>query len=326
MNKINNFNNDFYNYNISLSCPNFKSKEKIIQKTTNIAKISTPVLTGALIGAIGINLPTKSPKNELNDIEKYLNEHCNIYKEGEHTVIEPKNGGMIKLSELGNIKLNTIIRFNTPEQAREAAKTFVMEQFDLPIEQQCERFVAVDGNDIVGISQGDATRVTPVGLKMARFAPRTIDIYHNHPLQDSIDFPLSDELGDIAVLIRYNVRSITAYNHFGEFNRAEVIDSVKLTEGGILFKNELFLALDQYKAMALLGKEKGTKYISLRNIDKHRTVEQQREYEKLNNEYTNLYIELQNKKQKEYAKLMHSMYKEILPKFGVKYTTNYSNL
>jgi len=52
---------------------------------------------------------------------------------------------MVDLSKIGELKDNTIVRYNTPEQAKQAAKDLVMKQFELPFEMQREYGVYVEG-------------------------------------------------------------------------------------------------------------------------------------------------------------------------------------
>jgi len=178
--------------------------------------------------------------------------------------------------------------------------------------------------DIVDIAIGDSHRVAVKGIKRL-YSPMyngTIDFYHNHPLDASyVDYPLSD--GDIRGLIRNHVKSVTAYNHLGEYSRVEITNPWRADQ----YRWEIFDEIDCHEVAASLGEEKGMRYNFLyNNMNKESSAELREEFNILRDEFQNKFKEWSDKNPQKYAQSAHRAYSAVLPKYGIKYTTNYSNL
>ena len=226
----------------------------------------------------------------LNSAKKYLDEFCNIFKEGKYTVISHKNGGIVDVSKIGELNRDgTIIRYNTAKQAEEEAKKILMKQFDVPLEQQRELSLITRDKDLFLNTIGDAHEASLPGVDYDLSVPkRELKIFHNHPQIDVFEgksYPLS--VGDLQILASDNLYSVTAINHLGEFSTATLKESLKYPG---LTGTHLFRTLK-----ARLEPVVGKGVIPENNPEL-------------------------------YSQEVHKAYKELLSQYGIEYTTNYSYL
>lgn len=224
----------------------------------------------------------------LNSAKKYLNEFCNIFKEGEYTVISHKKGGTVDVSKIGELNRDgTIIRYNTAKQAEEEAKKILMKQFELPSEQQREVSLITRNRDLYLNTIGEAHISKLPSVSYDSSVPkRELKIFHNHPTNtaDGNSYPLS--IGDIITLANANVHSITALNKFGEYSTVTLKEP--LTDG----VPQYILTTFKNRLEPILGEN----------------------------------VMPGNNPPQLYSSELHKAYKELLPQFDMKYTTNYFNL
>ncbi len=271
------------------------------------------------------NNPEEEIICRLND---YLKKHCNVYREAGsysriYTVIEANKGEMVDISRIGDLnKRGTILRYNTPEQAKQGAIKVVMKQFELPHEQQCELAVVTKGKDLYLNNPGgfDNAPYHQVGHCGHSDTFQDIEIFHNHPDCYGFGQTLPLSFGDIKTAMGFDrAKSVTAINSAGEFNtlirtNASASDCQKISQ---------WTRHDYYKDVVLIRLK------NLRELSEKSklTPEAAAELEML--DYyakTNNYDLIKYTTDEYYAKIIHEAYKEIFPKYGFEYTTNYSNL
>lgn len=226
----------------------------------------------------------------LNSAKKYLDEFCNIFKEGKYTVISHKKGGIVDVSKIGELNRDgTIIRYNTAKQAEEEARKILMKQFELPSEQQRELSLITRDKDLFLNTLGDAHEASLPSVAYDLSVPkRELKIFHNHPQIDVFgekSYPLSG--GDLQILAKDNLYSVTAINHLGEYSTATLKESLKYPD---LTGSHLFRTLK-----ARLEPVVGKGVIPENNPEL-------------------------------YSQEVHKAYKELLSQYGIEYTTNYSYL
>ena len=226
----------------------------------------------------------------LNSAKKYLDEFCNIVKEGKYTVISHKNGGIVDVSKIGELNRDgTIIRYNTAKQAEEEAKKLLMKQFELPAEQQREICLMTRDKDLFLNTIGDAHEASLPSVAYDLCVPkRELKIFHNHPQIDVFggkSYPLS--VGDLRALASDNLYSVTAINHLGEFSTATLKESLKYPD---LTGTHLFRTL-KARLEPIVGKG----VIPENNPEL-------------------------------YSQEVHKAYKELLSQYEIEYATNYSYL
>ena len=276
-----------------------------------------------------------------------LAERCAKYAQacGKRSILETKPIGKVDVSELGVCLSdgtvhfqNGVVRYRTVEEAAAKAKEIAMKEFLRPENEQVERLVAVEGRDILGIAEGNAASVAmPHGVPPAFKYPdkRTIDLYHNHPsYNESGDtFPISHAGGDLLSMLKNCVKSITAFNKAGEYSKVEVVNIKKFIEGGFGGNNKLLN--DQFDALEklVLGVSKAGRLEELRiTMDKYKKLQQnipsniKKEYNEIMGEFCELMGNLEKNEPDKYAIMLHNLYQDTLAKYGLKYTTNFSNL
>lgn len=255
-----------------------KSQAEIVKETIDSLFHSTSSRTFAVGDTVELS------------IKKYLNEFCNIFKEGNYTVISHKNGGIVDVSKIGELNRDgTIIRYNSAKQAEEEAKNILMKQFDLPFEQQREVSLITRDKDLFLNKIGDAHEAElPSVAYDPSISKRELKIFHNHPqiaAAGGKSYPLS--AGDIQILMLDNLHSVTAINKSGEFSTATLKEILPHPEGA---KHQFFIAIKK-RLIPIIGG----------NLVPENNPE--------------LYI-----------KEVHKAYKELLSQYGIEYTTNYSYL
>ena len=239
--------------------------------------------TGSKAATIG-----DSVELTLNSAQNYLEEFCNIFKEGKYTVILHKKDGIVDVSKIGELNRDgTIIRYNSAKQAEEEAKKILMKQFELPSEQQREVCLITRDKDLFLNTLGDAHEANlPSVIDDLNFPKRELKIFHNHPTNtaDGNSYPLS--IKDIITLANENAHSITALNKFGEYNT--VILKKRLTYG----IPQYILRTFKNRLEPILGKN----------------------------------VIPGNNSPESYSSELHKAYKELLSQFDMEYATNYFNL
>ena len=234
--------------------------------------------------------PVRMAKTIETESKKYLDMFCNVFKEGEYTVIEHNWGGSVDVTKIGKLNKNgTIIRCKSSAQAEEEAKKILMAQFKIPREQQKELCLITKGRDLFLNDVGDAHETgLPSVIDDKTIAKYELKIFHNHPTnaQCGKSYPLS--VGDIVRLASDEIKSITAINSSGEFSTATIKAPFK-SPGYSLSQCILRILKDRLEP--ILGE--GV---------------------------------FPDKNPELYIKEVHKAYKEILPLFDIEYCTNYSYL
>lgn len=225
----------------------------------------------------------------LKPAKKYLDDFCDVFTEGKYTVIKPKRDIVVDISKIGELnKDGTIIRYQTPKQAEEAARKILLSQFNVPPAQQRELCLITRKNDLFLNSIGDAHDTgLPSVIDDVNFSTMELKIFHNHPTNNPSQksYPLS--LGDIYLLASENVHSITAINNLGEFNTAILKEPL----GSSWSISQYIFRTLKNRLEPIIGK----------NVVPGNNPE--------------LYI-----------KEVHKAYKELLPQWDIEYLTNYSYL
>lgn len=305
-----------------------KNNEIVVRKEGNIVEVYT---NDNVERVKDIHYKTSDEAKKAAEDLLNLNEPWVMYKEGEFTIIEAKDGAIVDLSKISRLigRSHVIVRYRSPEEAKQAAKDLIMKEFDKPLEKQIECGITVEDKNVTGIIYGQQ-KATDMSHPVFSDSLKA-DYYHNHPYLNSVDYPLSgiSGRGDLIALIKEKFRSVTAYNHLGEYNTAEIVDSAKATAVDEVCGYKLIRELETCDAISRLGKEKGERFVVVRHEWQKYWDNKIEPPAELDREYKALWYEyLDSNKMSEatYAKWVHKNYSEILPKYGVKYTTNYSNL
>ena len=255
-----------------------KSQAEIVKETIDSLFHSTSSRTFAVGDTIELSM------------KKYLDEFCNIFKEGNYTIISHKKGGIVDVSKIGELNRNgTVIRYNSAKQAEEEAKKILMKQFDLPLEQQRELCLVTRDKDLFLNTLGDAHESSlPSVINDINIPKRELKIFHNHPINalSGKSYPLS--LQDIYTFASDNIHSMTAFNKLGEYNTVVLKEPI----GNPIFISQYILRTLQDKLEPILGKN----------------------------------IIPSNNPPDLYCQELHKAYKELLSQFNIEYTTNYSYL
>ena len=229
-------------------------------------------------------------------------------------------------------------RFNTAEEANAYAHKIVMGQFEAPFKAVRERSLVIADNVVFvgfeGTTHEAHLRYTP---RFCKSGQRKVHNIHNHPGYNrrGDTFPLSEP--DLETMLNCAAESVTALNKNGEYCTARVIDFEKA--GKKETAKELLDKIQHKKTIAYM-KKKGKRLEELRNISNIYGEQNRQMPAKLQNELAeleNLFVETEkqeytiiekytSKHPGKYAKLLHNVYKEVLPKFGIEYETNFSNL
>lgn len=237
----------------------------------------------------GSNALTVGDTLELS-MKKYLDEFCNIFKEGKYTVISHKKGGIVDISKIGEWNRDgTIIRYNSAKQAEEEAKKILMKQFDIPLEQQRELCLVTRDKDLFLNTVGEAHESgLPSVIDDLNISKKELKIFHNHPINviSGKSYPLS--LHDIYTFALENIHSITAFNRLGEYNTVVLKEPLRNS----ISISQYILRTLQNKLEPILGKN----------------------------------IMPSNNPPDKYCQQLHQAYKELLSQFNIEYSTNYSDL
>lgn len=237
----------------------------------------------------GSNALTVGDTLELS-MKKYLDEFCNIFKEGKYTVISHKKGGIVDISKIGEWNRDgTIIRYNSAKQAEEEAKKILMKQFDIPLEQQRELCLVTRDKDLFLNTVGEAHESgLPNVIDDLNISKKELKIFHNHPINviSGKSYPLS--LRDIYTFALENIHSITAFNRLGEYNTVVLKEPLRNS----ISISQYILRTLQNKLEPILGKN----------------------------------IMPSNNPPDKYCQQLHKAYKELLSQFNIEYSTNYSDL
>jgi len=275
-----------------------------------------------------------------------LAERCAKYAQacGKRSILETKPVGQVDVSKLGvclsdgSVHFpNNIIRYKTAEEAVLKQHELLMTEFNKPLSEQLEWCISRKGNEIFIGSKYDAAHcdfhpnVSSKGRSDCINPNRIFDSTHTHPFHPEFGgtFPLSN--GDIASLILKPLKSQTAINKNGEFCTATIVDINKLMkncEMALEARIKVNKAIIEYVKLAFMGKD-GNRLHELRELKMKSTLsnELKSELETLEREFEKLTIDKFVTEQPEnYAKYLHRAYQEILPKYGIKYETNFSNL
>lgn len=229
-------------------------------------------------------------------------------------------------------------RFHTAEEANSYAHKIVMGQFEAPFKSVRERTLTVAENVVyVGFEGSTEEALLRIIPKSCESGQRSFRHIHNHPGYNrrGDTFPLSEP--DLKTMLNSAAESITALNKKGEFSTARVIDFEKADKKGI--SKELLDEIYRKKTIAYM-KRKGKRLEELRNISEIYKEQNRKMPAKLQNELAeleNLFVETEkqhdtifekyiSKHPRKYARMLHNVYKEVLPKFGIEYETNFSNL
>lgn len=197
-------------------------------------------------------------------------------------------GDTVDVSKIGELNRDgTIIRYNTAKQAEEEAKKILMKQFELPSEQQREVCLITRDKDLFLNTLGDVHEANlPSVIDDLSVPKRELKIFHNHPTNTADGNSYPLSIEDIITLASENVHSITALNKFGEYSTVTLKE--RLTVGVLQY----ILTTFKNRLEPVLGKN----------------------------------VMPGNNPPQLYSSELHKAYKELLPEFDMKYTTNYFNL
>ncbi len=327
----NNTKNNIDELNISNKNPVVDSEEKTNNKKKWL--IGAGIALGTIAIGVAGYLLFKKFKGNISP-EKYLSKNCDVFKEGNYTVIQHKKGGIVDVSKIGDLNNNgTIIRYRSPEQAKQGAIDALMKHFDSPIGQQREQVVAVLDNDLHLGMIGDATSATKPGIAHPfNHSKGKVDLFHNHPSLNRMGTTAPLSGNDITSTCVCECRSITAVNSFGEYSTVKIIDANKVYKDyGFISGGEIGNALGREIAPRMMGNE-GKRLLELRSLKEQNLlssdlIEELKQLElKAENFKDRDLIKFMNEHFDDYCTILHKAYQKILPQFGIEYTTNFSNL
>jgi len=253
---------------------------------------------------------------------------------GKQSILETKPVCRIDISKLGACLQNGKIRFQTEEAALNYSKKACMKTANFQPTQQFEIAIVREGDTILGQVNGTQTNVDLSNLdtfsyenrKLRTSKPKTVSVEHYHPdlYGKGKTNPLSIGVygGDAGILARPGIRSITAYNSLGEYNKAEALPN---------FNQKLLWTFAQkYKDLIMreaVTKEQFERYSLLKAIKNLASETDFKMSKKSKKELVNLQSEVNNLCRKyqetpEFARVTHNFWLENSENFGMKYTTN----
>ena len=267
-----------------------------------------------------------------------LAERCAKYAQasGKRSILETKPVGKVDVSKLGVCLSdgtvhfqNGVIRYRTAEEATAKAKEITMQQFNVPMEQQIERVIGLsDKNLHIGSPDWYDCAEIPVTIpSIYDCSKRNFRLIHNHPQYNISGDSVPISIGDINSMISNSVKSVTALNRRGEYSIAHIIDEKKAMQDGS-WSWKILDEFNNQKILIYMGKN-GKRLSKLRKLKKQQklTTELENELNNLENEYNNFNMDKYiQEKPEEYSYRLHSLYKKLLPQYGIEYKTNFSNL
>lgn len=266
-----------------------------------------------------------------------LAERCARYAKacGKTSILETMPIKNINFAELGICLSDGTIRFQSEKAALNYAKNACMKSKNLPPSQQFEIAVVREGNIILGQANGTRSNCPLSDLKifsmenrrLRRGKPKTLELEHYHPdlYGKGKTNPLSigtyngDVGGGLAGL---NLKSITAYNSLGQYNKLEALPNFNQELAFEFAKKHQELMTQQ-----LVPKEKLERFHLLESIERLSEDTNFLMSPKSRKEYSNLRMEINRFLRKyqetpEYARITHNFLLENAEKYGMKYSTD----
>ena len=248
---------------------------------------------------------------------------------GKRSILDTKPISKINPSKLGICFPNGSIRFQTEKSALNYSKNACLTSSKLAPSQQYEIGVLRNENTILGVVDGTHNHVdmSKCGLTFhQRSKNRTLSIEHYHPdlygKGRTNPISIGSIEGDLVVLDRGNLKSITAYNSLGQYNKVEILPNYQTGQindfcseffyflKNIAFSKEMqdrFALLDKIKQLSVKGNWK-------------MSIKTQKEFRILQSEMIRTLRQYQETE--EYARLVHNFLLKNAGKYGMKYSTN----
>ena len=260
-----------------------------------------------------------------------ITERCAKYAQAceKRSILETKPIGKINPSELGICFPNGSIRFQTEKSALNYSKNACLTSSKLAPSQQYEIGVLRDGNTILGVVDGTHNHVdmSKCGLT---FYPsqknRTLSIEHYHPdlygKGRTNPISIGSIGGDLGLLDRGNLKSITAYNSLGQYNKVEILPNYQKGEINDFcseffhFLKNIAIPKEMQDRFGLLDK---IKQLSVK-VNWKMSIKNQKELRALQSEMGRLLRQFQVTE--EYARATHNFLLKNAEKYGMKYSTN----
>ena len=229
-------------------------------------------------------------------------------------------GTKLNPKKLGYVCSDKTINFATSEIAQEYAKNRSIQA--LKGETPFERLLVVDKNRILDEIGGDKFSCN---FDIFKYKEKGLSLVHGHPDTYSLGCTTPISVNDAQIILdNKNFNEILAYNSKGEFSKIENLQTEKSKT--VPMYTDLLNSInmsEKYKKVVIpedltTKKEKAAE--SFKNCtyeDLEHLIEQQN---KINEEITNY------QKTEDCCKKIHDFWTKYATKFGLKYSTNYSNI
>lgn len=235
---------------------------------------------------------------------------------------------------LGYIHKNGEITFRSNEAALNYSKNACLASSKLPQTQQFEIGVVRDGNIILGEINGTHRHVNMSSLdifsheniQLRKIKPRKLSVEHYHPDLYGKGKTTPISIGcigaDTELLESGYLKSITAYNSLGQYNKVEILPNYQ--SGNIYDFVSEFLKFIKNIAIPKNKQERFALLDTIRQLSEKtnfiRSIQNKKEYSALRRERDKILREFQETP--EFARATHNFWVENAEKYGMKYSTN----